>query len=162
MEANRIATLAKGAESSQWEEWWTWSSVMWARTPSTWKGAFLLTATVGSLVTSGSLVPSLGTKYLYFLIMFSGHRRYADLAQWISMDHMGKWRKKWRHSHIHRPGNSHHGKRWKIGPTRWLEAAGPPCETFSFARWLFLEDGQGPHWEQQKNRGCVTIWVSEK
>lgn len=22
--------------------------------------------------------------------------------------------------------------------------AGPPCETFSFARWLLLEDGQGP------------------
>ena len=87
---------------------------------------------------------AVGTKY--FLIMFSGHRRFADIAQWIS----------WNSDVIPISidltiddclGNILKDDIWKR--LIWARKvtgghAGPPCETFSFARWLMLENGQGP------------------
>ena len=87
---------------------------------------------------------ALGTKY--FLIMFSGHRRYADLAQWIT------WGSDVIPISIDLAIDSHHGNMFRDDLWKrliWSRKvsgghAGPPCETFSFARWPFLEDGQGP------------------
>jgi len=87
---------------------------------------------------------ALGTKY--FIIMYSGHRRFADLAQWRS------WKSEIIPISIDLAIHKQHGNILKDDIRKrliWARKvtgghAGPPCETFSFARWLLLEDGQGP------------------
>lgn len=87
---------------------------------------------------------SLGTAY--FLVLFSGHRRFADIAQWFT----------WKSNAV--PicidlavdplyGNIMRDDLWKrlIRARKVTGAhAGPPCETYSFARWIEVEHGGGP------------------
>ena len=82
----------------------------------------------------------------YFLILFSGHRRMGDIASWfhwstdiqpICIDMA-----------IHKVhGNVMHMDHWiAMAKARRLVGghAGPPCETYSTARWLTPEDGIFP------------------
>ena len=84
------------------------------------------------------------------------HRRFADLAQWIT------WGSDVIPISIDLAIDSHHGNIlrddiWKrLICSRKVTGghAGPPCETLSFARWLLLEDGQ----RQQPLRTTQAPW----
>ena len=87
---------------------------------------------------------SCGTRF--FLVLFSGHRRYADMAQWFS------WTSDIVPICIDLAVDPVHGNVLKDG--LWIRLirarkvtgahAGPPCETYSFARWLEVIGGCGP------------------
>ena len=92
----------------------------------------------------------------FFLILFSGHRRFEDLASYIwwqsnlipicvdvaihpeigNMLEIGLWRSL---IHARRVAGGH---------------AGPPCETYSLARWLEIEDSIYP----RPLRSCDQPW----
>eukprot|EP00435_Cladocopium_sp_Y103_P042136 s1102_g11.t1 len=79
----------------------------------------------------------------FFLILFSGHRRPGDLAEWIS----------WLSEEVipipvdmavsKQHGNVFHDHLWqRLIVARKVSGghAGPPCETFSLARWIQFEE----------------------
>jgi hypothetical protein len=86
---------------------------------------------------------SCGTRY--FLVLFSGHRRFADMAQWFS------WTSDIVPICIDLAVDPVHGNVLKDALwVRLIRArkvtgahAGPPCETYSFARWLEIIGGGG-------------------
>ena len=81
----------------------------------------------------------------YFLVLFSGHRRFADIAQQMS------WKSNIIPICVDLAVDPWHGN--ILRDTLWLQLirarkvagahAGPPCETYSFARWIEVEGG-GP------------------
>ena len=86
---------------------------------------------------------SCGTRY--FLVLFSGHRRFADIAQQLS------WKSNIIQICVDLAVDPWHGN--ILRDTLWLQLirarkvagahAGPPCETYTFARWIEVEGG-GP------------------
>lgn len=87
---------------------------------------------------------ALGDKYV--LLFFSGHRRDWDIATWLQ--HLGPLIPVCIDLAIHPVwGNALQDSAWiRLIQARKVAAAhaAPPCETYTEARWLFLEDGQGP------------------
>ena len=82
----------------------------------------------------------------YFLILFSGHRRIGDMASWFH------WNTNIQPICIDRAIHEKHGN--VMNEDHWMAMArarrlvgghaGPPCETYSAARWLPTEGGIFP------------------
>ena len=87
---------------------------------------------------------SSGTRFL--LVLYSGHRRYADIASWV------KWQSDIQPICIDLAIDANYGdcmndKLWRdlIASTRVTGAhAAPPCETYTLARWLEPTDSPAP------------------
>ena len=111
--------------------------------------------------------PALAEDVVYALILFSGHRRWADLGSWLS------WEGSIRPLCIDLAidscfGNVLHDAHWinLIRSGRVVAGhAGPPCETYSLARWLEWADsifprplrtGQDPWGRYQRNLREIT------
>eukprot|EP00438_Fugacium_kawagutii_P005626 Skav235144 [mRNA] locus=scaffold1072:78768:88405:- [translate_table: standard] len=82
----------------------------------------------------------------FALILFSGHRRDGDIATWLA--HYGQLTPICVDLAIHETaGNVMHDEPWtQLIRARRVKAAhaGPPCETYTLARWLEIPGEKGP------------------
>lgn len=97
---------------------------------------------------------SCGSKF--FLVFFSGHRRWGDISSWFH------WQGDITPIAVDLAVSEQHGDMMQHGLWQGLIRArrvvgahgGPPCETYSSARWIELPDQQGP----RPLRDCEMPW----